>query len=434
VGLALALLSACGKPAPQTPAPEAPPPEAVPPIKPMIDSVPHPPPRVIIPADTTPPPPPEPVLIRAALPVRLALTGDINLGTSTQAKGLPPDSGRAFFSKVDSLLVGDLVVGNFEGMLADSGVSKKCGVPDTAGVAFREMPVDTTRRARGPASTPSGRPPVAAPDSAKKSAPKRICYAFATPSYMAPRLKEAGFTHLNLANNHANDFGHEARLGSDSILHALPIATYGPLGQVAIDTLRQGDSITVVGLLGFATYPFAYDLLDLAASRATVDSVRKLVDVLVVTFHGGTEGKNAIHVPQGEENLAGEPRGDLRAWARLVIDAGADAVVGHGPHVLRGIEFYRGKPIFYSLGNFATYKGFNLQGPMGLSTVLRLELSGHGEFLGARLASLRQRARLGPEPDPKGRAVQQVQLLTQQDFGPTGARIGADGTVFPPRD
>jgi len=255
LGVALALLTDCGKPAPQQPTPEAQPAESLPPIKPIIDSVRHPPPRVIIPADTTPTPPPPPPLIRAALPVRLAMTGDINLGTSTQPKGVPADSGRSTFSKVDSLLVGDLVVGNFEGMFADSGVSKKCGVPDTAGVAFR---------------ADSGRAP--APDTTKKKAPKRICYAFATPSYLAPRLKEAGFTHLNLANNHANDFGHEARVQSDSILHSLPITTYGPLGQIAIDTLRQGDRATIVGLLGFTTYPWAYDLLDLEAGIPVVNA------------------------------------------------------------------------------------------------------------------------------------------------------------------
>ena len=424
IGLALALLSACGKPAPQQPTPEPATADTTRPIKPIIDSGAHPPPRVIIPADSTPPPPPP--LIRAALPVRLAMTGDINLGTSTQPGGVPADSGRSTFAKVDSLLVGDLVVGNFEGMFADSGVSKKCGVPDTAGVAFRETGTGDQGPGTGKAK--------AAPDTAKKQKPKRICYAFATPSYLAPRLKEAGFTHLNLANNHANDFGHEARVQSDSILHALPIATYGPLGQIVIDTLRQGDRGTIVGLLGFATYPWAYDLTDTAGSRAAVDSVRKLVDVLIVTFHGGKEGKDASHVAPGEENMVGEPRGDLRAWARVVIDAGADAVVGHGPHVLRGIEFYQGKPIFYSLGNFATYKGFSLEGPMALSTVLQLELTGNGAFVTARLASLQQRWRQGPSPDPKGRAIKQVQLLTRQDFGPTGARIGSDGTVFPPVD
>jgi Putative enzyme of poly-gamma-glutamate biosynthesis (capsule formation) len=54
---------------------------------------------------------------------------------------------------------------------------------------------------------------------------------------------------------------------------------------------------------------------------------------------------------------------------------GADAVVGHGPHVLRGIEFYRGRPIVYSLGNFLTYRGFNLEGALGVTGVLQLEFA-----------------------------------------------------------
>ena len=105
-----------------------------------------------------------------------------------------------------------------------------------------------------------------------------------------------------------------------------------------------------------------------------VDSVRRLVDLLIVTFHGGAEGSRALHVPWVAESLAQEPRGELRRWAHAVVDAGADAVVGHGPHVLRGIELYRGRPIAYSLGNFLTYRGFNLSGPLGVTGVLQLEL------------------------------------------------------------
>ncbi len=96
-----------------------------------------------------------------------------------------------------------------------------------------------------------------------------------------------------------------------------------------------------------------------------VDSVRPLVDLLLVTFHGGSEGAKAIRTGEAAESLGAEPRGDLRRWARAVIDAGADAVIGHGPHVLRGMEFYRGRLIAYSLGNFVTYRGFNLVGPAG---------------------------------------------------------------------
>ncbi len=147
--------------------------------------------------------------------------------------------------------------------------------------------------------------------------------------------------------------------------------------------------MTLVGIVGFATYPHAYNLLDLAGSAAIVSAVRPLVDVLVVTFHGGAEGTGAVRVPKGAEFLGKEPRGNLRRWARIVLDAGADAVVGHGPHVLRGVEFYQGKPIFYSLGNFLTYRGFNLDGPLGLTTVLQLELDSDGHFLSATHAAAR---------------------------------------------
>jgi len=115
-----------------------------------------------------------------------------------------------------------------------------------------------------------------------------------------------------------------------------------------------------------------------------------------------------------------------------MIDAGADAVVGHGPHVLRGVEFYRDKPIFYSLGNFATYRGFSLVGPMALTTALELNLDGTGHYLSARIPALRQRWRTGPIPDTTGAAIRLVQELTRLDFPESGARIADDGSVVPP--
>lgn len=402
-----ALFSAACAPAAAPPA-TAPVPAEAPPapvldtaaINPNIDSGRLERPEVVI-------PPPE-SLVRGALPVRLAMVGDINLGTSNLEDGLPPDSGRSFFAAVDSLLVGDLVIGNFEGVLADSGVSLKCGPPpDTGAVAPKR------KRAH-----------------ARKPHPH--CYAFSTPSYLAPRLAEAGFTHLNLANNHANDMGADARSASDSILRSLNLTTYGPLGRVVIDTLRRGDSVTVVGLVGFTTYPFAYDLLDIPRSAEVVDSLRRLVDVLVVTFHGGTEGAAATRTGDGPEALAGEPRGNLRRWAHAVIDAGASVVVGHGPHVLRGVEFYAGRPIFYSLGNFATYRGFNLEGPLGVTAVLQLTLAGDGALQEARMVPLIQAPRKGPQPDPRRRAVTLLRQVTKLDFGPTGARIGDAGEILPP--
>lgn len=329
-------------------------------------------------------------VIHAPAPVRLVFTGDINLGTRTLDEGLPPDSGRRLFDGVDSLLRGDLVIGNFEGVLSDSGESTKCAPKSTH------------------------------------------CYAFATPTWLAPRLQEAGFTHLNLANNHANDYGPAARRHTEDTFRKLGLATYGPLGQVAITPVIRDGAMTLVGVIGFATYPHSYNLLDIPGSTELVQLVRPLVDVLVVTFHGGKEGAAATRVGTGPEFLGREPRGNLRRWARAVIDAGADAVVGHGPHVLRGVEFYQGRPIAYSLGNFLTYRGFSMDGVLAVTALLELELDADGRYRSARLPPLLQLPGAGPVPDPSAAATHLMQRVTRLDFPETGARILEDGSVLSP--
>jgi hypothetical protein len=397
----LAALGACAKAPPPPPAPR-PAPDSAPPPAPPAPPAPLPPPE--------PPPPP-----RAS--VSLTFVGDINLGTLTLPEGVPPDEGRGLFEGARSALLADLVVGNFEGVLGDSGTTYKCG-PEG-----RRVPEPDTVAAK---------PPPRRPTLPRRPEPPRLCYAFLTPTALAPRLVEAGFTHLNLANNHANDFGADGRATTERLLDSLGVRTYGPLGSIAVDTVRRGDSLTTVGLVGFATYPHSYDLLDIQRSAAVVDSVRDLVDLLVITFHGGAEGARALHVPQAAESLGREPRGDLRAWARAVIDAGADAVVGHGPHVPRGIEYYRGKPIAYSLGNFLTYRGFNLAGPLGLTGVLRLEAAPDGRWARARFAPMSQLPGRGPAPDPTGAALELLRTLSREDFGTAAARVGEDGEILPP--
>ncbi|MGB7211590.1 MAG: CapA family protein [Gemmatimonadales bacterium] len=326
-----------------------------------------------------------------ATSLHVTFTGDMNLGNSLQEDGVPPDSGRGLLAAMDSLLAGDLVIGNLEGALSDTLPPTKC-------------------------------------------APKeRHCYTFRTPPFLATRLKDAGFTHLNLANNHALDLGPEGRASTERILDSLEIKHYGPLGEIAFDTLRMGDSLRVVALVGFTTYPGAYDLLDTLGSRAVVDSVRRLADIVIVTFHGGTEGDKAIHTGTGMERLGREKRGDLRMWTHAMVDAGADAVVGHGPHVLRGIEFWRGRPIVYSMGNFLTYRGFSLKGYKGITALLHLELDPDGRFLAGRLVPLRQAPRQGPRVDPTGAAIRLVRRMSQVDFPRTGAVIAANGVITPPR-
>ncbi|MGH7527056.1 MAG: CapA family protein, partial [Gemmatimonadales bacterium] len=365
---------------------------------------------------------------RLFAPVALALVGDINLGTLTIPDGVPPDGGRGLFDAARSALTGDLVVGNLEGVLADSGTTYKCGKEGTR--VGGQPQKDTTLRAR---PRKRARPERRRRPPADSTAQPRLCYAFLTPTALAPRLRDAGFTHLSLANNHANDFGPDGRRSTESLLDSLGIGRYGPLGDIAVDSVHRGDSLTTVGLIGFTTYPYAYDLLDISRSAAVVDSVRPLVDLLIVTFHAGSEGAKALHVPEAAESLASEPRGDLRRWARAVIDAGADAVVGHGPHVLRGIEFYRAKPIAYSLGNFLTYRGFNLAGPLGITGVLQLEFAPDRRLRRARLVPMLQLPREGPAPDSTVAALELVRRLSLEDFGESGARISPEGEITAPR-
>jgi hypothetical protein len=239
---------------------------------------------------------------------------------------------------------------------------------------------------------------------------------------------------MNLANNHANDLGAAGRASTERILDSVGIRHYGPLGRIAVDTIRRGDSLTTVGMIGFTTYPYAYDLLDIEHSAAVVDSIRPLVDLLLVTFHGGAEGVKALHTGEAAESLGAEPRGDLRRWARAVIDAGADAVIGHGPHVLRGMEFYRGRLIAYSLGNFLTYRGFNLAGPRGITGVLQLEFGGERSLHRARLVPMVQAPRRGPEPDTHRAAADLVRRLSADDFGPNAAVITDAGEILIPHD
>jgi poly-gamma-glutamate synthesis protein (capsule biosynthesis protein) len=86
------------------------------------------------------------------------------------------------------------------------------------------------------------------------------------------------------------------------------------------------------------------DANDLAAITASIKDAKEMADYVVVSIHSheGAPGANSLQ----------EPAQFVREFAHAAIDAGADVFVGHGNHALRGIEIYKGKTIFYSLGNF----------------------------------------------------------------------------------
>ncbi len=149
-------------------------------------------------------------------------------------------------------------------------------------------------------------------------------------------------------------------------------------------------------------------------------------------MHAGAEGNASTHVPFGVELHLGEQRGDTRAFAHAVVDAGADLVLGHGPHVLRGLEWYRGRLVAYSLGNFASYRNFALAGPSGVSGILRVSLGGDGSWRGGRLVPVRLVGDGTPELDRRDTAVDAIRALSETDFGGRAMQIEPDGALSPP--
>jgi poly-gamma-glutamate capsule biosynthesis protein CapA/YwtB (metallophosphatase superfamily) len=323
--------------------------------------------------------------------VTIAAVGDVMLGSSfpDETGGLlPPDDGRTLLAEVKPLLAAaDVAFANLEGPLADGGRSEKCA----------------------------------------RSKPGR-CYAFRVPTRYGRLLADAGIDVVSLANNHVGDFGDPGRASTRATLDALGIRYAGAPGEVARLEARGRR----IALVAFATNAGVLDLRDLPEAARIVAEAKRGADLVVVSMHGGGEGADRQHVLPGHEEFLGEDRGDLRAFARTVIDAGADLVIGHGPHVVRGMEVVKGRLVAYSLGNFATYGGMNLSGPNGLTLVLEVRLAPDGTFLSGRIHPARQEKPGGPHLDPSGAIVPLVRRLSQEDFGASAVHVADDGTISPP--
>jgi poly-gamma-glutamate capsule biosynthesis protein CapA/YwtB (metallophosphatase superfamily) len=314
----------------------------------------------------------------------IAAVGDIMMGTTYPENMLPPDDGAGIFDGVkDAFLGNDIVFGNLEGPLVDEGTTTKC----------------------------------------KK--PGKTCYAFKTPTRYVTYLKEAGFTTLHIANNHASDFGQE---GLESTLRAFASAGLQPVGGKAIGHfVIKGKRIAVAGF-SYSDSPYSFSILDAGEAQKIVRDLKAANDLVIVSFHGGAEGSSAVHVTGEDEEFLGEGRGNVVAFAKAVIDAGADMVIGHGPHVLRAVEVYNAKLIVYSLGNFLTYERFNLDGPNGLSVILKARIDAStGSFIDGELVPVKLVNEGIPVRDPKGRAVTLIRQLTNEDISGQKVSIAGDG-------
>jgi len=200
---------------------------------------------------------------------------------------------------------------------------------------------------------------------------------------------------------------------------------------------REGDFASFevngvkIAVLAYAVTKESNMLLDYELARTTVASYAKSHDIVMVTFHGGAEGADVTNLPFAEEEYYGEPRGDVVMFARMVVDAGADLVVGHGPHVVRAMERYKDRLIAYSLGNFATYYGISVAGIKGIAPILFTTLDGEGRFVEGEIVSTIQIRPAGPSIDDQQRAFKLIRGLTAEDFENPGLSFTEDGRFAP---
>ena len=309
--------------------------------------------------------------------VAITWVGDLMIGSTTPAPPkLPPDP-NTVFDPVREFLVGDIVSGNLEGPLTESGPTGKC-------------------------ETVQG-----------------DCFLFSQPPQFAEVYKNAGFNLLNLANNHTNDRGAEGVRNTQIALEQVGIKFAGLKNQQA-DFDVKGVKVRVIG---FARNESANSITDLTQVAETVKVASQGVDLVYVVFHGGEEGEAAAKSVEKE----------IVDFAHTAVDNGADMVVGSGPHVLRAMEVYNGRLIAYSLGNFATYERFNVSGIQARSAVLQATVAPDGTFVTGKLVPVRleQQGDKKGLPQPGGQAIPFMQELNTK-FGPTGVKVADDGTLSAP--
>ncbi len=260
------------------------------------------------------------------------------------------------------------------------------------------------------------------------ASPEAGCFVFRASPGWAATLRRAGLTDLNVANNHALDYGLEAQRETLAALHGEHLAYDGLPGQITF--LRAGP--VRVAVIGCAPYSWAQNLLDIPGSRALVREAARRAQVVIVYMHAGAEGTDAAHVSDSEETYLGEPRGNPVAFAHAMVDAGADLVFASGPHVLRAMEWYRNRLVAYSLGNLAGSHTLSTDGLLSDSALLRVKLDARGRLLAGSLIPLRLDAWGTPALDRQGASLRLIGSLSRQDFPANAMRVSATGHLSPP--
>ncbi len=319
--------------------------------------------------------------------IRIVAVGDMMFGTNFPRESyLPPnrDCGSLLKPVENILLNADITFGNLEGCFLDEGpVVKRCS--------------DTTK-----------------------------CYAFRMPVRFASCLANAGFDIVGIANNHIWDFGQK---GADTTQFYLEKhgVKYAGLKEKPFEIFYE--SGLKIGLAAFSPFNHTAPMHDLDQVVRIIKSLDSVCDVVIVSFHAGGEGKEFLNVNRETEFFYGEDRGNVYEFSHLVIDAGADLVIGHGPHVPRALELYKNKLIAYSLGNFCTYARFNLDYPNSMAPMLAVKLDSKGDFLSGKIFSAIQLGEGGPLTDELKRTFKLIKKLSEEDFPESKLRFNDDGLL-----
>ena len=315
--------------------------------------------------------------------VTIAMTGDIMTGSILPTPNMPPNDGRDTFIDCAKLLQSaDVACGNLEGVLGDSGKPRK--------------------------------------------APGPLSFSFMMPTKSVQLLVDAGYDFLGIANNHINDF---YPVAIQSTIKTLRDNGIGVAGTRDCETCIREINGVKYGFCAFGHESYTLRTQDKATVTRIVKKLRSECDIVIVCFHGGSEGVSERHLPYGTEYFHGADRGNLREFAHLCIDSGADIVYGHGPHVCRAMELYKGHLIAYSLGNFATPRGMKLNGPTSYAPLLIVKLQG-GKFAEGQIHPFIQYRDKGPRVDKSGAVIKEIQSLSNEDIKDNELVIADDGKLL----
>ena len=320
-------------------------------------------------------------------PFTIAMVGDIMMGTTFPKNGhnLTTDDGASLFVDAAPILTkADIAAGNLEGCMFDGeGKVKPCYNPQRF-------------------------------------------FAFKMPERYSKHLVDAGFDFVGMANNHINDFGPEALEGTQKALEASGLAYAGISGKKPTAIIEKDNR--KIGFVAFGFDDGMPSINNFNEINDLVSGLKKECDFVVVSFHGGGEGEAFQHVPHKKE-ITSKDRGDVEKFAHAAIDAGADVIYGHSPHVLRALELYKDRIIFYSLGNFCTPFRFNLEGVRSYAPIAEVTMNPDGSFSHGKIHSLRQTPGVGPRKDPNNNAAKKMRELTKSDFPSTPLRISDEGDI-----